>query len=602
MSELRLAETAGPGHPGASTTPPPPRWWLDDTSVTFRAVVPDVDTVGPQLIPYARIGGRSPKAYAAHYRSWSDVAGQKITDLLTHRGAGVRTVEQLIDAGRDAVAANRMAQMRRELPLGAAVQELLSRLDPHDRTVLECRLWAAEPVPRDQLERELGVGSRVSERQQTRARRRFQELLTEPLHRLVAARAYALGSELGPYVPASMVSEQLKAMGVDPASETARVLLFIAGPYTPRGDWFENRSLGGRRAVVADVDAVFAENPAPRLRALAAAVAQHHMPAAVVPALMDSLPVRRFGAAYVRWGSTPAMQIAAFLRSVGHPLTPEEVVDGIGDGYLTPVRARETLINLQNKRLFARASKSTWGLREWGAPEYRGIAEAIRERIAAAGGSAPAADTAAELVATFPDISARSVQSYMQSWAFVTEDGMIRVRTDHDPLPKVRHWRRTRGVFAAGDGKFNVLRPVTSELLRGTSATAGRLAGALGVAPGGRETFTGPDGNEVTVSWLLDAPGAPHIGSLRGMALSAGAAEGDSIVLTFTPAERTVTVTRLPARTPVLETLKRVTNKRTVTKQTVAASLECAVDDAADVLVQRGDDALGRAVAALRRQ
>lgn len=601
MSELHLADTVEPGHHGASTTPPPTRWWLDDTSVTFRSVVHDVDTVGPQLIPYARIGGRSPKVYAAHYHRWSDVAGQKIADLLTHRGAGVRTVEQLIDAGRDAVAANRMAQMRRELPLDAAVQELLSRLDPRDRTVLEARVWAAEPVPRDQLERELGVGTRVSERHETRARRRFQELLAEPLHRLVAARAAELGSQLGPYVPASVVTQQLKAIGVDPDSHTARVLLYIAGPYTPRGEWFENRSLGGRPAVVAAVDAVFAENPAPQLRRLAAAAAECHMPAAVVPALLDSLPLRRFGAAYVQWGSTPATQIAAFLRAVGNPLTPEEVADGVGEEHLTPLRVRETLINLQNKRIFARASKSTWGLREWGAPEYRGIAEGIRERIEAAGGSAPAKAVAADLVATFPDISAHSVQSYMGSWAFVTERGMIRVRTDRDPLPKVRHWRRTRGVFAAGDGKVNLLRPVTSDLLRGTSTAAGRLAGALGVAPGGRETFTGPDGNEVTVSWLLGAPGAPHIGSLRGLALSAGAAEGESIVLTFTPAKRTVAVTRLSAKTPVLEILRRVINQRTVTRTTVAASLECDADEAVDVLSVRGDEDLSRAVAGLRR-
>ncbi|MUM32158.1 hypothetical protein [Mycolicibacterium sp. CBMA 361] len=66
----------------AGAIPAPPPWW-DDKDVTLRAIVPDIDDVAGQLIPYARIGGRAPKTYGTQYRVWGDVAGEKLSYLLT---------------------------------------------------------------------------------------------------------------------------------------------------------------------------------------------------------------------------------------------------------------------------------------------------------------------------------------------------------------------------------------------------------------------------------------------------------------------------------------------------------------------------------------
>lgn len=579
--------------------PPPPSPWWEDKDATFRAVVPDVDDVGPQLIPYARIGGRAPNTYGTHYRVWWDIAGHTMADLLAHRGASVRTLQKLIEAARDAVAANRMAQMRGDLPLAAAVLELLARLDVHDRAVLAGRVWAAKTAPRSQIEREMGLYTGWIERHQPRAKRRFFELLGEPIHDPVLKAVGALRHQFGPYVPSAVVHARLRGMGIDPASEVARVLLFAAGPYVSRGDWMENRPLGGRRAVHAAVNALFAKNPAPMLRHVAEAVAVHEMPVDLVPALLDSLPVRQFGPAYVRWDSVPVNQIEAFMHASGQPLTPEEVAAGIGNDAITADKVRKTFINNRHTQ-FARASRLTWALAAWGEPTYRGIAEGVRERIAAAGGSAKAEDVAADLLRAFPDVSPASVKTYMQSWAFVMKDGMIRCRIDGDPLPKVRHWRNTKGVFSTGEGRFNVLRPVNADLLRGSSMTIGQLAAALGLKPGGRETFAGPRGEQVLVSWLLDVVGGPRIGSVRKLVHAAAAVEGDNIILTFTVHDRTVTAARLPARTPAMEILERVTGRRHPTREDVAACLECSVTEVANVLSKRGDDALARAVAGLR--
>ncbi|MFL0243162.1 hypothetical protein [Mycobacterium sp. SMC-17] len=561
--------------------------------------MPDIDDVAEQSIPYARIGGRAPKTYGMRYRTWGDVAGQKLSVLLGHSGASVRTLQKLIDAARDAVATSRMAEIRRDLPLDAAVLELLARLDVHDRAVLAGRVWAAKPVAQDRLEREMGVYSGWIGRHQSRARRRFFELLAEPLHEPVARAVEDLRNHCGPYVPVAAADARLRAMGVHPRTEVARVLLYAAGPYVLRGTWLENRALGGRRAVYAAVDGLFAKNPAPMLRHVVDAVAIHHMPAHVVPALLDSLPVRRFGTAYVRWGGYPVDQIEAFLHASGQALTPEEVAAGIADEAITAEKVRATFIDPRHKKRFHRASRLTWGLAVWGEPTYRGIAEGIRERIAAAGGTASVDELSADLLRTFPDISPVSVLTYMQSWAFVIKDGMIRCRVDGDPLPKVRHWRGARGVFGLGDGRFNLLKPVTANLLRGSSSPVGRLAPALEVKPGGRETYLGPHGELVLISWHLDVPGAPHLGSVRLLARGVGAVTGDSIILTFTPQDRRVVATRLPARTPALETLERVTGCRNLTREVVAASLECSAAEVVGVLAKRGDEVLARTVASL---
>lgn len=592
------AGRTGSGAVTAGAIPAPPPWW-EDKDVTLRTIVPDIDDVAAQLIPYARIGGRAPKTYGTQYSVWGDVADETLSYLLTQRGASVRTLQRLIDGARDAVATSRMAEIRRNLPLDAAVLELLARLDVHDRAVLAGRLWATTPVPHDRLEREMGVYTGWIGRHQARARRRFFEVLAEPLHQPVANAVEGLRTHFGPYVPTSMVQARLRAAGVDPQTEVARVLLFAAGPYTPRDGWLENRSLGGRPAVHSAVDALFAKNPAPMLRHVAEAVAVHQMPVHVVPALLDSLPVRRFGTAYVRWGGYHVDKIEAFLHASGQPLTPEEVAAGIGEEAITADRVRATFINTNHNKRFYRATRLTWGLAVWSEPTYRGIAEGIRERIAAAGGSAVVEDVTADLLRTFPDISPVSVLTYMQSWAFVMKDGMIRCRVDGDPLPKARHWRGARGVFGLGDGRLNLLRPVTANLLRGSSSAAGRLAPALEVKPGGRETYLGPHGELVLISWHLDVPGAPHVGSLRLMARGVGAAVGDSIILTFSPEDRSVVAARVPARTPVLEALERVTGCRNITRQVVAASLECSADEVVGVLTKRGDDILARTVANL---
>lgn len=105
-------------------------------------MVPGLDTVGPLPIPYARIRGRARRVYGSDHRRWADLAGQTMGDLLKHRGAGIRTLEQLIAAAREDVDTCPVAMSRPPLPAPVAVEELLARLDVRDRVLLSMRVWA----------------------------------------------------------------------------------------------------------------------------------------------------------------------------------------------------------------------------------------------------------------------------------------------------------------------------------------------------------------------------------------------------------------------------------------------------------------------------
>lgn len=49
----------------------------------------------------------------------------------------------------------------------------------------------------------------------------------------------------------------------------------------------------------------------------------------------------------------------------------------------------------------------------------------------------------------------------------------------------------------------------------------------------------------------------------------------------------------------MLETLERVTGCRNLTREVVAASLECSADEVVDVLTKRGDHGLAKMIARL---
>lgn len=170
------------------------------------------------------------------------------------------------------------------------------------------------------------------QRNQSRAQARFAELLADPAHQEVGEHAAELGRRLGPYLPADVLDIELHRRGIKPSTQTAHVLLHVAGPYPRRGQWVENTVTRGHNRVAAAVDAVFVREPAPSTDALLHALTDLGIPSGIALTYLESqAALRRFGDVWVRWtGDTTANMAEAALHVLGAPATAEAILATIG--------------------------------------------------------------------------------------------------------------------------------------------------------------------------------------------------------------------------------------------------------------------------------
>ena len=566
-------------------------WWNteDNAATPLRDLVEGMDEIGSLMIPYARLPRRL-GAYAQEFPQWSDIAGQSPHALLSRPKVGVAAVRALVRAAQDAVKTHRTTADAGSVGAEAAVARLVGQLDDFDREILSARVWAPRPQSQRVLAERLGVHPVSVQRNQPRAQARFAELLADPAHREVGEHAAEIGRRLGPYLPANVVDVELRRLGIDPSSQTAQVLLHVAGPYVPRGQWVENTATGGHTQVAAAVAAVFAGDPAPSTDSLLHALASLGMSWGIALTYLESqVQLRRFGDIWVRWtGDTTANMAEAVLHVLGAPATAEAIFATIGaEGGMSLVTVKAAL---SEDYRFIRASRRTWGLRAWGFTEYAGIAHAIGARIDAGGGTAKVNDLIVDLLAAYPDVAESSVRTYLSTLEFITKAGMVRRRTAADEWPSVPPLNTVQGAFRNGDNEIRLALPVTAEVLRGSGqAIHPAVAAAVGVTPGERRLFASPHG-EVTVFWKLSSTTGANVGSLRAQAVAVGATTADTLVLAFRLDDASLEATRLGPNEAAMRRLQQLLG-HTVRNPAaaLAASLECRRGDVTAVLRARGD-------------
>ena len=566
-------------------------WWNteDNAATPLRHLIAGMDEIGSLMIPYARLPRRL-GAYAQEFPKWSDIAGQSPHALLSRPKVGVAAVRALVQAAQDAVKTHRTTADAGSVGAEAAVARLVGQLDDFDREILSARVWAPRPQSQRVLAERLGVHPVSVQRNQTRAQARFAELLANPAHREVSEHAAEIGRRLGPYLPANVVDVELRRLDIDPSSQTAQVLLHVAGPYVPRGQWVENTATGGHTQVAAAVDAVFAGDPAPSTDSLLHALASLGISSGIALTYLESqVQLRRFGDIWVRWtGDTTANMAEAVLHVLGAPATAEAIFATIGaEGGMSLVTVKAAL---SEDYRFIRASRRTWGLRAWGFTEYAGIAHAIGARIDAGGGTAKVNDLIVDLLAAYPDVAESSVRSYLSTLEFITKAGMVRRRTAADEWPSVPPLNAVRGAFRNGDNEIRLALPVTAEVLRGSGqAIHAAVAAAVGVTPGERRMFVSPHG-EVIVFWKLSSTTGANVGSLRAQAVAVGATTADTLVLAFRLDDASLEATRLGPDEAAMRRLQQLLG-HTVRNPAaaLAASLECRRGDVTAILRARGD-------------
>jgi hypothetical protein len=566
-------------------------WWRTDAilGTRLRDLVAGLDSIGPFSIPYARLPRRL-GAYAEEFPRWADLAGQTPQALLSRPKLGASAVRALIEAAQEAVRIRQDTIGAGKVGAEAAVARLVGLLDDFDRAILSAQVWALDPVPQRVVAERLGVHPVSVQRNLPRAQARFAELLADPAHQEVGEHAEEIRRRLGPYLPADVVDVELRRLGVDPSTQTAQVLLHVAGPYVGRGQWVENTAAGGHTHVAAAVDAVFVREPAPSTDSLLDALTGLGMPSGIALSYLESqVALRRFGDVWVRWsGDTTANMAEAVLHVLGAAATAEAILATIGSGANTSLATVNGTLSEDCR--FIRASRRTWGLRAWGITGYAGIAHAIGARIDARGGNAKVEDLITDLLAMYPDVAESSIKTYTSTLEFVTNGGMVRRRTAADEWPAVPPLKTVRGAFRYGDNEIRLALPVTAEVLRGSGqAIHPAVAAAVGIAPGERRVFASPHG-DVTVFWKLSSTTGANVGSLRAQAVALEATTHDTLVLAFRLDDASLEVTRLgpaePAPRRLAQLLGHAVRNPTAA---LAASLKCRRSDVAAVLRARGD-------------
>jgi hypothetical protein len=141
---------------------------------------------------------------------------------------------------------------------------------------------------------------------------------------------------------------------------------------------------------------------------------------------------------------------------------------------------------------------------------------------------------------------------------FVLEDGWVRLRPADEPYVVTASVAATRGVYVTGPDRMSMRVPVDAEVLRGSGRSCPQVvAAALGVTPDERRSLSSSCG-PLLITWPVGAAFGPALGSVRELAGSVGAQEGDLLRLDLDIAGGTVSAHRVPQDTSHVPALERL--------------------------------------------
>lgn len=571
---------------------------VEDSTRPLVELIEDFDVIADQSIPYSQLPPRL-AAYAKMYPTWRDIGAHTVKHLAAQPAIGASALDAIVGAARRAI---RSATAGHPDTAPGAAAKLLDQLDPETRTIVATRVTPLDPQSTGQVAAMLGCAKASVSRRTRRAERKLTGLLEhaehEPLHR----HAQLLAQRLGPYLPAHLATKELGQSDQSLASDTTALLLYVAGPYRRHRQWLENTGRCGRETIdrVA-AQALTTGAGALRTTELTAILQAAGMHPDAIDAYLDEtyLHTTIAGRRITHTAETTAKMAAAVLHAHQRPLTVDELRADIG----IPASPGSVTTVLSAHKEFARASRTTWALRAWELPQYTSINEAIARYIDDHGGHVPTTELLNDLQAAYPDISARSLRTYLATPRYITRDGYSRRRTADDPAPSSRPLNQARGVYRTNTQVIRLALPVTTDLQRGSGrGIAVSVARAAHITIGGHQTFTNPRHSPITVTWVTNASNNARIGSLRTHAHELNATLGDTLIITFNTHRRTYSIATLDPTAPATEQIAQLTGRDPRDPNAaMAAALDNPQASPEHILRRRGDgdvaDLLKRACA-----
>ncbi|KKF03276.1 hypothetical protein PXJ67_00485 (plasmid) [Mycobacteroides chelonae] len=560
---------------------------VEASSRPLGELIEDFDGIADQLIPYSQLPPRL-AAYSEVYPYWRDIGAHTSKSLTAQPGIGLSALTAIIDTARRAIRSTTASHP--DTTAAGAAAKLLDQLDAETRTILTTRVLPLDPKPTAQVAAMLGCAKASVSRGTRRAERKLVGLLAHPEHEALHRHAQRIAQRLGPYLPAQVAAAELAQTGQTLTCDTAALLLHTAGPYRRRLHWLENTGTRGREHVDTTAEhALTAGAGALRTTELTTVLAAAGMhPDAIDTYLTETYRHTTIADQRItHTAATTATMAAAVLHAHQRPLTIEEVRADIG----LAVSPGSVATALSDHKEFARASRTTWALRTWKLPEYTSINDAIATYIDDHGGSVRTTELLKDLHTPYPDISARSLRTYLATPRYITRNGYSRRRTAADPAPASRPLNQARGMYRTNTHVIRLALPVTPELQRGSGRSiAVSVARAAHITLGGHQSFTNPDHSPITVTWVTNASNNARIGSLRTHAQQLNAAVGGTLIIAFNTHRRTYTIATLDTSAPATEQLAQFTGRDTRDPNAaMTAALDNPKSSPEDILGRRGD-------------
>lgn len=437
----------------------------------------------------------------------------------------------------------------------AAADHLLDGFDDRQLAVLR-RALALRPgdvMTLEQLGQEHGVTRERIRQVEVATMRKLEERVRLPSVRAFVERACELGEQVGRVVPVAALPPELH-----PDSDSLRDELYAwqAGPYRLEAGWLVHADVPRPlerwvasliepvvRDEIVDLDAVTDLLLAEGVRA------EHH---GALLAMSDG--IRTFDDAITRWQGSVADKAAIVLRLAGTPMSPETLVDAIGEGHT--VGSLLNAMKLSDE--IVRTGKASYGLAAWGAETYDGLVPAMVKAIEDAGGVADLARLRADLAERF-DVSPNSPFLLAHtSPRFIVDEGRVRLRGPDEPYVPTGSLELTARCYVI-DGAWAWMTSVNHDVLRGSGFNIPEsFAVHLGLQPGDKGSMATAD-RPIGVAWGNQSP---YIGSLRRVVEQLDGSEGDLLfVRRATPTLldfRLVRSADVTASDPVSELLLRV--------------------------------------------
>ncbi len=444
--------------------------------------------------------------------------------------------------------------------LDVGMQEMVESLfyrwaEPRDLLIYERRY--AEGFTLQEIADEVGITRERVRQLLSKFDAALTTRLRQPEFRPIWWSARELRRQIGVAAP----REHLKVAGVisdaleDTDNRASRLLLpmllRLAGPYVERNNW-----LVCKNPPPPDSAALWSMTD---IHGLLPVVEAHQwlLERGVSAEFHDSW-IDRFGRfrqegdTLLLWSGNAVDKCVALLALRGEPTDAATLVQLVGEGH----NARGIRSRFFEDQRLVRVSLRDWALVDWGLEEYSGLAEEIKQRIEARGGSTPLSPLMTELSGQF-GVKERSVRVYAAAPMFVLERGTIRLREEGEPYPIDDDLSDVRDARRLDDDRVEYRMLYDSEAQRGSGRIMpAAVAAALGVTPGQPRSFSCKDADAMAaplqVTWPMTSGTGPTLGSIRMLGAMAGANVGDRLRLEFNTSNHSVHADRIPpSDTPV---------------------------------------------------